>query len=237
MLEVLYEDNHIIAINKQGSVLVQSDRTGDKPLSELVKEYLKEKYQKPGNVFVGTVHRLDRPVSGVILFAKTSKAMERLNEMFKTREVNKTYWAIVRKKPEMPEGTLIHFLVKNPETNVTTAHEHQVPGSMRSVLSYKLIGEMDGYCLLEVYPITGRPHQIRVQLASMGCPIRGDKKYGYHKPNSNQCINLHARKISFIHPVKKEPVEIVADVPNDGFWPKFLAMFRQDRTNFSIKTD
>lgn len=221
MLEVLYEDNHIIAINKRSGDIVQIDKTEDKPLCEMVQEYIAYKYQKPGRAFVGVVHRLDRPVSGIILFARTSKAQERLNLMFKNREIKKTYWAVVKKLPIPASGTLIHYLIKNPETNITTAHENEVTGSMRAELHYKLLTNIAGYYLIEVDPITGRPHQIRVQLASLGCPIRGDKKYGFAKPNGNHSINLHARKIKFLHPIKKEQLEIIAPLPNDDFWQQF----------------
>jgi len=221
LLEILYEDNHIIAVNKKSGDIVQIDKTEDKPLEEMVQEYIAKKYNKPGRAFVGVIHRLDRPVSGVILFARTSKAQERLNLMFKNREMKKTYWAVVKNIPEPTSGTLIHFLVKNPETNITTAHNAEVQGSQRAELHYKLIAKIADYYLIEVDPITGRPHQIRVQLASLGCPIRGDKKYGFSKPNSNHSINLHARKIKFIHPIKKEEIEIFAPLPSDSFWQQF----------------
>lgn len=221
MLTVLYEDNHLIAINKRSGVLVQADKTGDKPLMEEVRDYIRDKYEKPGNVFVGVPHRIDRPVSGVILFARTSKALERLNAMFKSREMKKTYWAVVKNKPPKASATLVHYLIKNPETNVTTAYDEPVEGGQRSELSYIIKAEVNGYYLLEVSPVTGRPHQIRVQLASMNCPIRGDKKYGFSRPNSNHGINLHARYLEFMHPVKKELVKIKATLPKDDFWPQF----------------
>lgn len=220
-LKILFEDNHIIAVNKPSGVLAQADNTGDKPLVEIVRDYVKVKFEKPGLVFLGLVHRLDRPVSGVILFARTSKALDRLNAMFKNREIHKTYWAVVRQKPEIESGNLVHWLVKNPEKNTTKAYSKEVVGGLRSELNYQLIGEVDGYYLIEVNPITGRPHQIRVQLSTLGCPIVGDNKYGYQRANKDKSICLHARKINFIHPVKKEPVEIIADLPDDGFWPKF----------------
>lgn len=220
--DVLYEDNHLIAINKRGGDLVQVDTTGDDSLEEKVKRYLAQKYNKPNTAFLGVAHRLDRPVSGVILFAKTSKALERINNMFKNREMQKTYWAVVRNAPEMEEDNLVHWLVKNPKKNVTTAHKREVSGSLRSELSYKLIKQIDGYYLLEVDPVTGRPHQIRVQLSSIGCPIVGDNKYGYPRGSIRKTISLHARRLQFIHPVKKEPVDIIAPTPNDGFWEKFV---------------
>lgn len=219
--DILYEDNHLIAVNKRAGDIVQVDETGDQPLDEKVKVYLAEKYNKPNSAFLGVVHRLDRPVSGVILFAKTSKALERMNAIFKNREVKKTYWAVVRLKPAKPSGTLINWLVKNTQKNVVTAHPQEVPGSQRAELSYRLIAELGGYYLLEVDPLTGRSHQIRVQLATMGCPIVGDNKYGYPRGSRKGSICLHARRLQFIHPVKKEPVNIFAKLPVDGFWERF----------------
>ena len=177
--DILFEDNHLIAVNKRAGDIVQIDDTGDQPLDEKVKNYIAKKYNKPNGAFLGVVHRLDRPVSGVILFAKTSKALDRINQMFKNREMKKTYWAVVRKMPAPTEGTLVHYLMKNPQKNVTKAYDKPVEGSLRSELNYKLIGELNGYHLLEVDPLTGRPHQIRVQLSTLGCPIVGDNKYGY----------------------------------------------------------
>lgn len=219
--DILFEDNHLIAVNKRAGDIVQVDDTGDEPLDEKVKKYIAKKYNKPNGAFLGVVHRLDRPVSGVILFAKTSKALDRINQMFKNREMKKTYWAVVRKMPNPPEGNLVHFLVKNPQKNVTKAYDKPVEGSLRSELNYKLIGELNGYYLLEVDPLTGRPHQIRVQLSTLGCPIVGDNKYGYPRGSLKKSICLHARKLEFIHPVKKEPVNIFAPLPHDGFWEKF----------------
>lgn len=219
--DILYEDNHLIAINKRAGDIVQVDETGDQPLDDQVKVYLAEKYNKPNSAFLGVVHRLDRPVSGVILFAKTSKALERMNAIFKNREVKKTYWAVVRTKPANPSGTLINWLVKNTQKNVVTAYSHEVPGSQRAELSYRLIAELDGYYLLEVDPLTGRSHQIRVQLATMGCSIVGDNKYGYPRGSRKGSICLHARRLQFLHPVKKEPVHIFARLPVDGFWERF----------------
>ena len=219
--DILYEDNHLIAVNKRAGDIVQVDDTGDESLDEKVKKYIAKKYDKPNGAFLGVVHRLDRPVSGVILFAKTSKGLDRMNQLFKGREIQKTYYAVVRKRPEPSEGNLVHWLVKNPQKNVTKAHDHEVQGSQRSELNYKLAGELDGYYLIEVNPITGRPHQIRVQLSTLGTPIVGDNKYGYPRGSLKNSISLHARRLRFIHPIKKEPVEIVAPLPKDGFWEKF----------------
>lgn len=224
MLNVIFEDNHLIAINKKASDIVQGDKTGDIPLSELVKRYLKEKYNKPGEVYCGVIHRLDRPVSGVVLFAKTDKALSRMNEMFRTREIKKTYWAIVGTKPESDSGTLIHYLKKNEKTNKSHATNFEVAGSLKSETEYHLIASSDRYFLLEVLPHTGRHHQIRVQLAAMGCIIKGDLKYGAPRSNKDASICLHARKLEFMHPVKKEPITILADVPEDSLWKAFEGM-------------
>ena len=223
-LEVLYEDNHIIAINKKPSDIVQGDKTGDTPLSEFVKKYIKEKYNKPGEVFVGTVHRIDRPVSGIVLFAKTSKALARLNQLFQTKEIKKTYWAVVKNKPAKNEGNLVHYLRKNEAKNISKAFEKETPGALRSELDYELIGTSDNYYLLEINPHTGRHHQIRVQLSAMGCPIKGDVKYGFNRGNKDASIHLHARKIEFLHPVKKEKIVIVAPPPNEALWSEFVGM-------------
>lgn len=222
--DVLYEDNHLIAINKRAGDIVQVDETGDEPLDEKVKKYIAKKYNKPNGAFLGVVHRLDRPVSGVILFAKTSKALDRINQMFKDREMHKTYYAVVRNRPNPPAGNLVHWLVKNPQKNVTKAHDREVNGGLRSELNYKLVGELNGYYLIEVDPITGRPHQIRVQLSTLNCPIVGDNKYGYPRGSLRKSICLHARRLQFIHPIKKEPVLITAPVPRDGFWERFEEM-------------
>ncbi len=222
--DVLYEDNHLIAINKRAGDIVQVDDTGDESLDDKVKKYIAKKYNKPNGAFLGVVHRLDRPVSGVILFAKTSKALERINQMFKSREMHKTYYAVVRNRPNPIAGNLVHYLIKNPQKNVTKAHDREVAGSQRSELNYKLVGELNGYYLIEVDPITGRPHQIRVQLSTLGCPIVGDNKYGYPRGSLRKSICLHARRLQFIHPIKKEPILITAPVPQDGFWEKFEGM-------------
>ena len=219
--DILFEDNHLIAVNKRAGDIVQIDDTGDEPLDEQVKKYIAAKYNKPNGAFLGVVHRLDRPVSGIILFAKTSKALERINLMFKSREMKKTYWAVVRNRPQPTEGNLVHWLVKNSQKNVTKAHDKEVAGSQRAELNYKLIGELNGYYLIEVDPITGRPHQIRVQLSTLDCPIVGDNKYGYPRGSLKKSICLHARKLQFTHPVKKEPVSIFAPLPQDGFWERF----------------
>ena len=206
-MTVIYEDNHIIVINKTASEIVQGDKTGDTPLSETVKQYIKEKYAKPGNVFIGVTHRLDRPVSGLVILAKTSKALSRLNEMFKNSEVKKTYWAIVK--------------VRNEKQNKSYAYEKEVPGSKKAILYYRLIGRSQNYYLLEVDLKTGRHHQIRCQLAKMGCPIKGDLKYGFPRSNPDGSICLHARRVRFIHPVSKEVIELDAPVPIGNLWNGF----------------
>lgn len=220
-MQVIYEDNHIIVVNKTSSEIVQGDKTGDTPLSEIVKQYLKEKYDKPGNVFVGVTHRLDRPVSGIVVFAKTSKALPRLNEMFKNGEIKKTYWAVVKNCPKEIEGELTHYLVRNEKQNKSYAYDKEVPNSKKAILHYKLIGQSQNYYLLEVDLKTGRHHQIRCQLAKMGCPIKGDLKYGAQRSNPDGSISLHARKISFIHPVSQDLIELEAPVPNDNLWMGF----------------
>lgn len=221
-MTVIYEDNHIIVVNKASSEIVQGDKTGDIPLSEKVKEYLKEKYQKPGNVFCGVTHRLDRPVSGIVLFAKTSKALERLNEMFKNGEVHKTYWAIVKNMPQKPEAELVHWMVRNEKQNKSYAYDKEVKDSKKAILEYRTIGHSDNYYLLEVNLKTGRHHQIRCQLAKIGCPIKGDLKYGAQRSNPDRSICLHARKISFIHPVSKDLIELEAPVPDSPLWKSFV---------------
>lgn len=219
--DILFEDNHLIAVNKRGGDIVQVDDTGDESLDEKVKKYIAKKYNKPNGAFLGVVHRLDRPVSGVILFARTSKSLDRVNKLFKSRQMHKTYLAVVRNRPVPESGNLVHWLVKNPQKNVTKAHDQEVPGSLRSELNYKLIAELGGYYLIEVDPITGRPHQIRVQLSTLDCPIVGDNKYGYPRGSLKKTIALHARRLQFLHPVKNEPVDILAPLPHDGFWEKF----------------
>lgn len=221
-MNVVYEDNHIIVVNKAPSEIVQGDKTGDTPLSELVKQYIKEKYAKPGNVFLGVPHRLDRPVSGLVIFARTSKALTRLNEMFKNGEVKKTYWAIVKNMPQEPEAELVHFLLRNEKQNKSYAYDKEVPHSQKAVLHYKLIGHSTNYYLLEVDLKTGRHHQIRCQLAKVGCPIKGDLKYGSPRSNPDGSISLHARYISFIHPISKKAISLEAPVPEDALWKSFL---------------
>lgn len=220
-MTVVYEDNHIIVVNKTSSEIVQGDKTGDVPLSETVKEYLKEKYQKPGNVFIGVTHRLDRPVSGLVVFAKTSKALARLNEMFRKGEVKKTYWAVVKNCPKETEGELIHYLVRNEKQNKSYAYDKEVKDSKKAELHYKLIGHSQNYFLLEVDLKTGRHHQIRCQLAKMGCAIKGDLKYGSPRSNPDGSICLHARRVSFVHPVSKERIELTAPLPAGNLWSGF----------------
>jgi 23S rRNA pseudouridine1911/1915/1917 synthase len=222
MAEILYEDNHIIAVYKRSSDLAQGDKTGDAPLDVEVKKYLAEKYKKPGEVFLGVVHRLDRPVSGVMLFARTSKALSRLNELFKTREVKKIYYAIVKDRPPEDEATISHYLKKNESQNKTYVYDTEVKGSKLASLTYKLIGRSEKFYLLEVELHSGRHHQIRAQLAKIGCPIKGDLKYGFARSNEDGGISLFARKIEFMHPVKKEPVSIVAHFPEGDIWSVFI---------------
>ncbi|MBQ0060800.1 MAG: RNA pseudouridine synthase [Bacteroidales bacterium] len=217
-MQVVYEDNHIIIVNKSSSEIVQGDKTGDTPLSEIVKAYLKEKYQKPGNVFLGVVHRLDRPVSGLVVFAKTGKALTRLNEMFRVGEVHKTYWAIVKNQPPKTEDELVGWLVRNEKQNKSYAYDRERPGAKKAILDYRVIAHSQNYHLLEVQLKTGRHHQIRCQLAHIGCPIKGDLKYGFARSNPDGSICLHARKVQFIHPVSKEEICVTAPVPNDKLW-------------------
>ncbi len=221
-MEILYEDNHIIILNKRCSEIVQGDKTGDEPLSDTLKRWLKEKYNKPGNVFVGVTHRLDRPVSGVVLFAKTSKALARLNEMFKNGEIQKTYWAIVKDAPKVVNAEITHWLVKNEKNNKSTAYEQEKPNSKKAILHYSTLLSSDNYTLLDIDLKTGRHHQIRCQLAKIGSPIKGDLKYGFSRSNPDGGISLHARSIRFIHPVSKEEIYLVAPCPgNDSLWNYF----------------
>ncbi|WP_298486382.1 RluA family pseudouridine synthase [uncultured Maribacter sp.] len=217
-LQVLYEDNHIIAINKRPGDIVQGDKTGDIPLSEVVKEYIKIKYNKPGNVYLGVAHRLDRPTSGIVVFARTSKALPRLNKLFAEKEAKKTYWAIVKNKPEKEASTLTHWLKRNTKQNKSYANKKEVTDSKKAILDYRILKKLDNFYLLEIDLKTGRHHQIRSQLTFIGCPIKGDLKYGFNRSNKDGSIHLHARKLSFIHPVKKEAITILAPPPNDPVW-------------------
>jgi 23S rRNA pseudouridine1911/1915/1917 synthase len=217
-LNILFEDNHLIIVNKQSGDIVQGDKTGDTPLSDIIKEYIKDTYNKPGNVFLGVVHRLDRPTTGIVVFAKTSKALERFNKMLRNKEVNKTYWAIVKNLPNKLEDTLIGFLKKNPKNNKSTSYSSEIEGSKKAILHYKVIKSLDNYHLLEVDLETGRHHQIRCQLAAIGSPIKGDLKYGFDRSNKDASIHLHARKIEFIHPVTKENISLIAPTPKDPIW-------------------
>jgi Pseudouridylate synthases, 23S RNA-specific len=219
--DVIYEDNHLLAVNKRAGYLVQADTGGDESMEQMVNKYLTQKYSKPNGAFVGVVHRLDRPVSGLILFAKTSKGLERMQQIFKDREIKKTYWAVVRNTPEEPEGKLVNWLSRDRTQNVTKVHNEAAEGRVYAELSYKLLGQVDGYYLIEVYPLTGRTHQIRAQLASMGCPIVGDHKYGYPRGSLRRSICLHAKKLEFIHPIRKEAIVLYAELPKDGFWDRF----------------
>jgi len=217
-LNVLYEDNHIIVVNKRVGDIVQGDKTGDKPLSEVVKEYIKDKYNKPGEVFLGVVHRLDRPTTGIVAFARTTKALTRLNELFKNRETQKTYWAIVKKRPEKEHDTIVHYLKRNEKNNTSKAHSKEVPESKVASLYYKIIRQLDNYTVLEIDLHTGRHHQIRAQLSAIGSPIKGDLKYGADRSNPDGGISLHARKLVFTHPVSKEQLSITAPVPDESVW-------------------
>jgi 23S rRNA pseudouridine1911/1915/1917 synthase len=217
-LQVLFEDNHIIVVNKRAGDIVQGDKTGDKPLSDVVKEYIAEKYNKPGNVYLGVVHRLDRPTTGLVIFAKTSKVLPRLNALFASKDISKTYWAIVKNKPAKEKDTLIDWLKKNPKNNKSYAYKKEVANSKKAILHYEIIKKLQNYFLLEIRLETGRHHQIRSQLYNIGCPIKGDLKYGFDRSNEDGSIHLHARHISFIHPVKKEPIEITAPLPTDAIW-------------------
>lgn len=217
-LQVLHEDNHIIVVNKRVGDIVQGDKTGDKPLSDVVKEYIKDKYNKPGNVYLGVVHRLDRPTSGIVVFAKTSKALSRLNETFKNKENQKTYWAVVKNCPPKESDTLVHFLTRNSKNNTSKAHIKEVPNSKKSSLSYTIFQKLDNYFVLEIDLHTGRHHQIRCQLAAIGSPIKGDLKYGFNRSNADGGIHLHARKLVLQHPTTKEKLTFTAPTPSDSIW-------------------
>ena len=220
-MKVVYEDNHIIIVNKESGEIVQGDKSGDQPLSEFVKAYIKQKYNKPGNVFLGVTHRLDRPVSGLVVFARTSKALARLNDMFRNGDIHKTYWAITQKCPEPSEGTLTHWITRNTQQNKSYAHDRQVPNSKQAILNYRLIGKTDNYHLLEIQLMTGRHHQIRCQLSHIGSPIKGDLKYGAKRSNPDGSISLHARRIEFVHPVTKETINVEAPLPTLPPWNAF----------------
>ena len=224
---ILFEDNHFIAVNKCSSEIVQGDKTGDLPMGDDIKKFLKEKYDKPGNVFCGVIHRIDRPVSGVVLFAKTSKGLSRMNEKFSTRDVKKTYWAIVKNKPQNEEGELIHYLTKDEKKNKSFAREKESKDGKLSKLHYKIIAKSDTYFLLEIDPQTGRHHQIRAQLAAIGCAIKGDLKYGAERSNLDGSISLHAPKLEFIHPINENKIVISAPVPDDKLWKAFEGMVKK----------
>jgi 23S rRNA pseudouridine1911/1915/1917 synthase len=217
-LQILHEDNHLIVVNKRVGDIVQGDKTGDKPLSEVVKEYIKDKYNKPGEVFLGVVHRLDRPTTGIVVFARTSKALTRMNELFSSRETQKTYWAIVKNKPEKSEDKLVHFIKRNEKNNTSKAHLKEVPESKLASLDYKIFKELNNYFALEINLHTGRHHQIRAQLSAIGSPIKGDLKYGFDRSNPDGGIHLHARKLVFTHPVTKEDIILIAPTPSDSIW-------------------
>ncbi|MAQ41982.1 RluA family pseudouridine synthase [Mesonia oceanica] len=217
-LKVIYEDNHLIVVNKRAGDIVQGDKTGDKPLSEVVKTFLKEKYNKPGNVYLGVVHRLDRPTTGIVLFSKTSKALPRLNKLFSEKKTAKTYWALVKNEPPKSKDTLVHYLKRNPKQNKSYAHKNEVPDSKKAILHYQVIKKLDNYFLLEIDLETGRHHQIRSQLSAIGCPIKGDLKYGFDRSNKDASIHLHARKLSLVHPVQKEEITFVAPLPDEPLW-------------------
>jgi 23S rRNA pseudouridine1911/1915/1917 synthase len=222
--QVLFEDNHLLIVNKASGILVQGDITGDTPLSDLCKEYIRKKYKKPGAVFLGVVHRIDRPVSGIVVLARTSKALERMNSLFREKKTKKTYWAITENRPPSEKATLIHWLSKDEKKNKTRAFTSKTAGALESELEYEVIAHRDSQWLLRVSPATGRPHQIRVQLASIGCPIKGDLKYGSPEPNADASIALHARKLEFEHPVKREPLIVEAPLPETQVWKDFATL-------------
>lgn len=225
-MQVVYEDNHIIIVNKESGEIVQGDKTGDTPLSEMVKAYIKEKYAKPGLVFLGVVHRLDRPVSGLVIFARTSKALQRLNDMFRKGEIHKTYWAVVQQRPKEDKGMLENWLVRNENQNKSYAYHREVPNSKKAMLKYKLIGQTLHYYVLEINLLTGRHHQIRCQLAAMDCPIKGDLKYGAKRSNPDGSISLFAHRVEFVHPVSKQQIIVEAPLPENNLWQNI---------NFSVK--
>jgi 23S rRNA pseudouridine1911/1915/1917 synthase len=236
-LEILYEDNHLIAVNKKSSDLAQGDRTGDESLDTRVKKYIAEKYKKPGEAFLGVIHRLDRPVSGVLLYARTSKALERLNEIFRTRDVRKIYLAVVKERPPEDEGNLDHFLKKNEKQNKSYTYDHEVSGSKKAGLSYRIISRSDKYYLLEIELHTGRHHQIRAQLSAVGCPIKGDLKYGFSRSNEDGSICLHARSLEFVHPVRKEKIKITSPLPEGDVWKAFRGIANNQDNNTRLSPD
>lgn len=221
-IDIVYEDNHLLVVSKPSGMLVQGDQTGDKTLLDFCKEYIAEKYQKPGKVFLAPVNRIDRPVSGLVIFARTSKAAERMHKQFLKKDVHKQYWAIIKNKPKERSGVISHWLLKDGSKNVVQAFDHHVEGAKKATTHYKLIGKKNYHHLIQLNPVTGRPHQLRAQLAAIGCPIRGDIKYGFDKPNEDKSINLHAKLIKFDHPVKNEPVMLQAGLPDRSFWDQFL---------------
>jgi 23S rRNA pseudouridine1911/1915/1917 synthase len=222
--KIVYEDNHLLIVNKNSGILTQGDKTGDVTLPDLAKNYLRERYDKPGNIFCGVVHRLDRPVSGLVVLAKTSKGLERMNELFQKRKVNKVYWAVTEKNPPKKADRLVHYLSKDEKSNTVQVFDYDVPETQKAELKYKVLGVVNKNVLIEVSPLTGRPHQIRAQLAHIGCPIKGDVKYGSPRPAREGRIYLHARRLDFIHPVKNEPVICIAGLPDDSFWNEFLVL-------------
>lgn len=229
-MQILYEDNHLIIVNKSPGEIVQADKTGDAPLSDYVKKYIKEKYNKPDKVFLGTIHRIDRPVSGIVLFARTSKALERMNKMFQEKTIQKTYWAVVKNPPPKDEDTLTHYLIKNEANNKSFVYSEEKPKALRSELSYRILANSDQYYLLEINPVTGRHHQIRVQLSEIGCAIKGDLKYGFSRSNPDGSIHLHARAIKFQHPVSNNPMLIKAPPPDEVLWNYFYKVISDNES-------
>jgi len=228
-LNILFEDNHLILVNKHSGDIVQADKTGDKPVVDKVKEYIKEKYQKPGDVFLGIPHRIDRPTTGIVIFCRNSRSLERINQMFKDKSIKKTYWAIVKNQPPANEGKLVHYMKRNEQQNKSYASDEEKPGSQRAELDYKVIAQSDRYFLLEIDLQTGRHHQIRAQLSKIGSPIKGDLKYGYERSNEDASISLHARKVELLHPSKKEMMSVVAPVPEDKLWKYFEENYKDEK--------
>ncbi|MGB4284149.1 MAG: RNA pseudouridine synthase [Bacteroidales bacterium] len=231
---ILYEDKHLLVINKLPGEIVQGDKTGDKPLVEIAKDYIAQKYDKPGNVFLGVVHRLDRPVSGAIILARTSKALERLNAMLQERKIMKTYWAIVKNKPPKENDTLVNYVWRNKQKNKTIVFDHPIKKSSEASLTYRIVAQSVNYYLLEIGLHTGRHHQIRAQLAHIGCPIKGDLKYGFPRSNDSAFIHLHSLKLILIHPVKNIPLELIAPPPHDALWNYFFELFYPDLSHKNL---